>query len=740
MKILMATMGLDIGGAETHIVELSKELKRQGHDVAIISNGGVYVPEVTAAGIRHYQAPLNRRSLPDMFRAFRILAQVIRREKPDVVHAHARIPAFLCGKLRRRLGFTFVTSCHGVYQTGGVLKWLSDWGQHTLAVSEDIRDYLEEQYRLPAERITLTINGIDTEKFSPAVSGAEVRAEFGLEDGPVVGHVSRLDQAASWTARQLIELAPALGERCPGARVLITGGGDVYEELSARARAVNEAAGRTCVVLTGPRTDVNRVAAACDLFVGVSRAALEAMALGKAVVLSGAQGHTGLFTPELLDKAVDTNFCCRTDPRSTQEQLLEEVCAALALPREKRDELGAYGRQVILDRYSVRRMAQDCLAAYARAARKKYRVVMSGYYGFENAGDDAILDSIQQAIREASDQVSVTVLSKDPALTHKQYGLEAIPRFRVLRVLAALARCDALLSGGGSLLQDTTSTRSLLYYLSVIRCAQLLGKPVMLYANGIGPVRKPANRRRVRKAVERAALVTLRDRSSAKELQDMGVTRQDLHVTADPVFNLPPAPEKRGEALVASAQLPQGAPFAAVSVRDWPGTGEFPRQLAALCDHLRRTYGLEILFLMMQPGHDRNTTQQVRQYMEEPSYLLEEACTPQELMAVLGRARLCVAMRLHTLIFAARMAVPCIGLVYDPKVESYLQELEMPSAGHVERFDQREAIACADQLMADYEANLIRLREKSKALAQAALENERLLLQMLEENASGGHT
>ena len=104
MKILMATMGLDIGGAETHIVELSKELKRQGHDVAIISNGGVYVPEVTAAGIRHYQAPLNRRSLPDMLRAGRILEKVIRQERPDVVHAHARIPAFLCGKLRRRLG------------------------------------------------------------------------------------------------------------------------------------------------------------------------------------------------------------------------------------------------------------------------------------------------------------------------------------------------------------------------------------------------------------------------------------------------------------------------------------------------------------------------------------------------------------------------------------------------------------------------------------------------------------
>ena len=123
--------------------------------------------------------------------------------------------------------------------------------------------------------------------------------------------------------------------------------------------------------------------------------------------------------------------------------------------------------------------------------------------------------------------------------------------------------------------------------------------------------------------------------------------------------------------------------------------------------------------------------------MEEPSCLLGVSCTPQELMSVLGQAKLCVAMRLHTLIFAARMAVPCIGLVYDPKVESYLQELDMPSAGHVEHFDAQEAIVCADQMMADYEGTLVRLRDKSKRLAQAALQNEELLLQLLEESRSG---
>ena len=698
MKILMVTMGLDIGGAETHIVELAKELKDEGHDLAIVSNGGVYVPEITAAGIRHYQAPLHRRRVRDMRKARAILSRVLREERPDVVHAHARIPAFLCGLLRRRRRFAFVTSCHGVYEVSGALKLLSNWGEHTLAVSEDIRDYLMEQYSLPEGQITLTINGIDTEKFSPAVSGEEVRRELGLGNAPVVGHVSRLDQAASYTARQLIALAPRLAQRVPGVRVLIIGGGDVYSELAAQAKRVNQSIGQECLILTGPRTDVNRIIAACGLFVGVSRAALEAMAACKPVVLSGAQGHTGLFTPQLLDKAVDTNFCCRTDPLAAEDQLLEELLAALALPPERRAELGAFGRQTVRELYSVSHMAQDCLSVYEKVRRKRYRVVMSGYYGFANAGDDAILESIQQAIQAVSDDVSVTVLSNDPELTQKQYGLEAIPRFRVLRVFSALRRSDALLSGGGSLLQDTTSTRSLLYYLSVIRCAQWLHKPVMLYANGVGPVRKPINRRRVKKVVERATLVTLRDHSSARELAEMGIGRS-VQVTADPVFHLEPAGEERSRALCAGAGLPEGVPFTAVSVRDWASAGEFYPRLARLCDHLRRAHGLEVVFLLMQPERDRATTAKVRELMEEPAYVLDASCTPREMMAVLGQARLCLAMRLHTLIFAARMAVPAMGLVYDPKVASYLEELDLPAAGQVEAFDGAEAIRRADVLI-----------------------------------------
>jgi len=733
MRILMATMGLDIGGAETHIVELAKELKKQGHDLAIVSNGGVYVSEVEAAGIRHYRAPLHRRAVGDMRRSMSVLRDVIAREKPDVVHAHARIPAFLCGRLQKKMGFPFVTSCHGVYHSSGALKLLSNWGQRTLAVSEDIRDYLKEQYGIPEEQIRLTINGIDTEKFSPQVTGAPVREEFGLGEAPVIGHVSRLDEASSLAARQLIEIAPELDKEIPGVRVLITGGGDVYEELNGRARAINAQLGRDCLVLTGPRTDINRIVAACDLFVGVSRAALEAMSAGKTVILSGAQGHTGLFVPELLDKAMDTNFCCRTDPVATEKQLLADILNAMALPAEQKRELGACGRRVVGEHYSVGRMAQDALHIYHQVRRRTYSVVMSGYYGYSNAGDDAILESIRDTVCAASDEVELTVLSNDPELTRKQYGMNAINRFRLWEVFSALRRSDVLLSGGGSLLQDATSTRSLLYYLSIMECARRLDKPVMLYANGIGPVRRAANRRRVKHVVERASVITLRDRASARELKEMGVEREDVCVTADPVFCLEPGEETRVRALLSGAGMADGEEFVAVSVRSWPNVGEFPRQLARLCDHLQQTYGMKVLFLMMQPEKDRSATEAVRRYMTTASAVLEAPCTPRELMGVLGKAKLCLAMRLHTLIFAARMAVPSVGLVYDPKVDSYLQELDLPSAGHVERFDGDEAIRVTDELMADYHRIAAGLKEKSTQLTRLAGENERLLLELLEK-------
>ncbi len=657
LKILMATMSLGIGGAETHIVELAGELKKRGMDVAVVSSGGVYVPDIEREGIRHYKAPLARRKLCDMLRSLFLLRRIIRREKPDIVHAHARIPAFLCGILHRTMRFPFVTTAHGVFQLGLGLNQLTNWGQKTIAVSEDIRSYLIENYGLSVRDIVVTVNGIDTEKFSPDVPSGRVRGEFGLDKGgPVLVHVSRLDEAASLVARQLIALAPELNTLLPGVRLLVVGDGGDYDELCQAAQRVNYQTGRRTVVMTGARTDVAEIVAAGDLFVGVSRAALEAMATAKPVVLAGAEGFIGLFTPYSLAAARESNFCGRGRVMPSGSLLKAEILRALEdMTPEERVALGAFGRELVMRDYSVRRMTDDCLSAYDAVRRRRWSVVMSGYYGFGNAGDEAILQAIHQNIDRSGGDISITVLSSNPEDTKSRYGYNAVNRFRFFSVLAALRRCHALVSGGGSLLQDHTSTRSLVYYLTIIRAAKFFGKKVMIYANGIGPVSKKSNRRRVRRIVARADVITLRDEMSAQELRDMGVRRSDLQVTADPVFTLQSAPRERTLRLLAKAGVPAEQPFVCVSVRNWDSISAFVHRLAALLDDIHDRHGRNIVFLPMQLPADAAVSRAVMGLMKNGAAVLDSYLTAEEIMGVISLSDFVIAMRLHALIFSARV-------------------------------------------------------------------------------------
>ena len=316
-----------------------------------------------------------------------------------------------------------------------------------------------------------------------------------------------------------------------------------------------------------PWTDINEIVAAGDVFVGVSRAALEAMAGAKPVIIAGNEGYHGIFTPDKLAEAMLGNFCCRGLPMCTPDALYADCKALLSAGSEVWKDMGAYNRQVIFDNYSVARMAEDALSVY-RQVWKKRSAVISGYYGYHNLGDDAILLSIRRRLESLSDDVTLTALSNAPETTRAEYGVEAVQRFNLFQVRRAVKNADLLISGGGSLLQDRTSTRSLMYYLEVIRTALRYHKPVMLYANGIGPVTREKNRRRVKDVVSRVDRITLRDGDSMEELKRMGVSGPEMTVTADPVFTLegiaPAAARQRLEA----AGVPLGKPILAVT---WNG-------------------------------------------------------------------------------------------------------------------------------------------------------------------------
>lgn len=734
-------MSLGIGGAETHIIELAYELKRRGYDVIIASNGGVYVTDIESKGIRHFQVPMNKRNVIYMIRSYFILKKIIKKEKPDIVHAHARISAFICGLLRKTLNFPFVTTAHGVFQLGVGLNQLTNWGQKTLAVSEDIRDYLIESYGINSRDIIVTINGIDTDKFSPSSEfPSEVRsqaaAEFGLTAGqPVICHVSRIDESSTLAARQLIALAPRLESAMPGVSILMVGSGDVFIELNDLASEANKITGRRTVIMTGARTDINELLGSCDLFVGVSRSALEAMAAAKPVILAGSQGYIGLLTPDNLSLAQESNFCGRGCELPTEELLFDEICRTMReLTSDDRDSLGRFGRQFVITEYSVRRMTDDCQNVYEAVRRRRFNVVMSGYYGFGNAGDEAILQSIHQNIEHSGGDISITVLSSNPEDTKTRYGYDAVNRFKLFSVIKALSSCDALVSGGGSLLQDHTSTRSLFYYLMIILASEFLKKKVMIYANGIGPVRKKINRRLVRRIVGRADVITLRDDVSAAELKSMGVLRNDIRVTADPVFTLSGAPREEVSTLLSDSGIPYDAPFVCVSVRNWKGMGSFKENIAKLCDDIHETYGRNIVFIAMQTPHDISISHEVQHLMKNQSYVLDTRYSPEQIMGIIGLADFVLAMRLHTLIFSARMRIPFVGMVYDPKVEAYIDALKMPSAGNVTNFDFERAMDAVRSIIDDREKYVGNLRELSGAFEAMAREDARQLLKLLEDD------
>lgn len=371
-KVLLALMQLDIGGAETHVVELAKELARRGYDITVVSNGGVYEKELADASIRHIRIPLHTKKPSCMIKSYRMLRKLIKTEHFDVVHSHARIPSFILCLLRKTMRFPFVTTAHWVFNTAHGLKYLTDWGERTLAVSEDIKTYLIDNYGLPAENILVTINGIDTDKFSPDTDQAAVRERFEIpSDAPVIAYVSRMDTDRSLVAHQLIDSMPALCEKLGDLHAIIVGGGNDYAAIQAEAQAANKALGRTCVHLAGASTEIASLISPADLFVGVSRAALEAMAAGKPTVIAGNEGYIGLFDRDKESIGFSTNFCCRGCPASNSETLTDDILAFFAKADEEKAALSSYSREFIKAHYSVSRMADDTEALY-RAALSLY--------------------------------------------------------------------------------------------------------------------------------------------------------------------------------------------------------------------------------------------------------------------------------------------------------------------------------------------------------------------------------
>ncbi len=294
------------------------------------------------------------------------------------------------------------------------------------------------------------------------------------------------------------------------------------------------------------------------------------------------------------------------------------------------------------------------------------RIVISGYYGFDNLGDEAVLAAMLGALRARIPTAEFTVLSADPHTTSGRHHVHAIRRTG-WGVGQALSQADVFLSGGGSLVQDVTSARSAVYYLGLLHLAAARARRTMVFAQGVGPLRRRWVRYLTRRVFDRVDLLTVRDAESRQLLTDLGVERP-VQVVADPVFALEPAPPERAEEILHGRARPR----LGVALRSWGDNAFLPPLLTELRKFCDRT-GVRVVVLAFHPSRD---LQICRQAAEVLGGQLLTSLLPQEMMAVIGALDLLVAMRLHALMSAVASGVAVVGISYDPKVDALLRRVE----------------------------------------------------------------
>lgn len=371
------------------------------------------------------------------------------------------------------------------------------------------------------------------------------------------------------------------------------------------------------------------------------------------------------------------------------------------------------------------------------------KILISGYYGFGNSGDDALLLSITDGLKNKIPGCKITVLSANPAETSSVYGVEAVNRWNISEIIKSAASSDLLISGGGTLIQDGTSTKSLLYYLAVIMTAHIFKLKIMLYSNGIGPLSKKRNIRLTRNILNKADLITLRDAASKHALEEVGVTRPEILLTADPAFLLKADTGKKAEDIIAKCRKDEngqgGRDFFIISIRRWKSLNEnFADVIAHSADYITDKYDLTPVFLPMQLSADGGISKAVAEKMTNTPIILDEKLSVGETLAVVRAAKLCIGMRLHTLIYAASQGIPIIGLVYDPKINGFMDYIGQNIYTDAALASEDILTEMTDRCMSNYDELKRTIDIRVSELRKKAEENSEYAARLLKGGGKNG--
>ncbi len=683
MKVIHLISGGDSGGAKTHVLSLLQNLNKTITAQLVCFRDGPFAQEARSMNI-----PTEIMGGNNVLRIRRKLTRYIREGGYEIIHCHGARANMIGALLRKSTGLPVVTTVHSDYKIdymgrffgrltfGTINAWALRRLDFRIGVSDAMVDLLISR-GFPPDRFFAIYNGIDFTPAPPQGDRLEYLRSLGAEvdeNSVVVGIAARLNPVKDMST--LIRGFAAGFRECPRLRLVIAGEGEEREKLTALAKElgvekeitfagwINGGMDRFYSAL-----DINTLTSLSETF---SYALTEGARFHLATIATAVGG-----IPYLIDQEVN-GFLIQPGEWET----LGKHLATLGNNDTMRREMGQRLYEKASSQFSIQRTVDTQLAIYEDIKRRHNRpkvkrdgVVICGAYGRGNAGDDAILEAILQEMRDVDPDIPVMVLSKNPKSTRLAYRVPAVSRTDVFAWFGAMRRSKLYINGGGSLIQDVTSRRSLWFYLMNIWAAKRAGCKVQMYGCGIGPVTRENHRKLAAAVLNRSVdVITLREPDSLEELHSMGITKPEILLTADPALTLRPASSDETDSILLSAGIPPQGNYICFALRLWEGFEAKAPLFGKAARYAYETYHLTPVFVSIERRLDSEAGRLATRNLDGiPHYFLDDAGRAGTIIGALSRMKIVVSMRLHALIFAAGQGIPLAGVVYDPKVSAFLR-------------------------------------------------------------------
>lgn len=335
-------------------------------------------------------------------------------------------------------------------------------------------------------------------------------------------------------------------------------------------------------------------------------------------------------------------------------------------------------------------------------------VLISGYYGFGNIGDEAILKAMIAEFNRMAHKADVTVLSGNPKETSDKFGIKTEDRSHIFKVISAIRKCDVLISGGGSLLQESTSRISIYYYLFIYFVALAFKKKIVIYSQGIGPVHRAFTKKMIKYVFDKAFSISVRDIQSKNELISYGIAAHKIVVTADPVVGFSKFGKASGLELLEKEAFEKKWPTIGFAIKNSKNKCVV-EDFVKIIDDLKK----QPCNIILLPFHQKEDQELIRKIKEQSGHdiiALTEKLEVKTVFSLIENLDVLVGVRLHALIFAAVSETPIVGISYDPKIDAFLHSIDECVVTKIDSLDIEKTVEAIHEAIAHKESIQDRLK------------------------------